>query len=124
MRWSTFCTSWILRNQMLFPRKDLPMWENRFPKKQRKTINFHQDQYKQKRISNKFSRSTIQNNKGPSINDVSSKGEGVKNVGIYLVKRRQRGREGDHKIGKNEPTSFMDGPLVIQPYWTIVHFYL
>ena len=31
---------------------------------------------------------------GPSINDVSSKGEGVKIVGIYLVKRRQRGREG------------------------------
>ena len=32
--------------------------------------------------------------------DVSSKGEGgwVKNVGIYLVKRRQRGR--GHKIGK------------------------
>ena len=37
--------------------------------------------------------------KGPSINDVSSKGEG-QNVGIYLVKRRQRGREGGHKIGK------------------------
>ena len=33
--------------------------------------------------------------KGPSINDVSSKGEGggVRNVGIYLVKRRQKGRE-------------------------------
>ena len=25
---------------------------------------------------------------------------GVKKVGIYLVKRRQRGREGGHKIGK------------------------
>ena len=37
---------------------------------------------------------------GPSINDVSTKGEGgrVKNVGIYFVKRWQR--EGDHKIGK------------------------
>ena len=39
-------------------------------------------------------------------------GAGVKNVGIYLVKRRQRGKEGGHKIGKNGPTSFMDGPLV------------
>ena len=40
--------------------------------------------------------------KGPSINDVSSmgKGGGVKNVRTYLVKRRQRGREGGHKIGK------------------------
>ena len=40
---------------------------------------------------------------GPSINDVSSKregGEGVKNVGIYLVKRRQRGREGGIKLEK------------------------
>ena len=27
-------------------------------------------------------------------------GRGVKNVRIYLVKRRQRGREGGHKIGK------------------------
>ena len=27
-------------------------------------------------------------------------GRGVKNVGIYLVKRRQMGREGGHKIGK------------------------
>ena len=36
------------------------------------------------------------NIKGASINEVSSKGEregGVKNVGIYLVKRQQRGRE-------------------------------
>ena len=33
--------------------------------------------------------------KGPSMNDVSSKGEGggSKTVGIYLVKWRQRGRE-------------------------------
>ena len=39
--------------------------------------------------------------KGPSINDVSSKREGgVKNVGIYLVKRRQRGKEGGHKNRK------------------------
>jgi hypothetical protein len=34
--------------------------------------------------------------KGPSINDFSSKGVGggIKNVGIYIVKRRQKGREG------------------------------
>ena len=42
--------------------------------------------------------------KGPSINNISSKGEGegggVKNVGIYLVKRQERGREVGHKIGK------------------------
>ena len=38
---------------------------------------------------------------GPSINDVSLRGrEGVKNVRIYLEKRRQRGREGGHKIRK------------------------
>ena len=40
---------------------------------------------------------------GPSINDVSSKGEGgegVKNVGIYLVKSRQRGKEGVIKSEK------------------------
>ena len=38
-----------------------------------------------------------------SINDVSSKGEGgggVKNVGIYLLKIRQRGREGGIKSEK------------------------
>ena len=28
------------------------------------------------------------------------RGVEVKNVGIYLVKRQQRGREGGHKIGK------------------------
>ena len=40
--------------------------------------------------------------KGPSINDVSSEGEGgeVKNQRFYLVKRRLRGREGGHKIEK------------------------
>ena len=41
--------------------------------------------------------------RGPSTNDVSSKGEGgwgVKNVGIYLVKRRQREREGVIKSEK------------------------
>ena len=39
---------------------------------------------------------------GPSISDIPSKGErfGVKNYGIYLVKRLQRGREGGHKIRK------------------------
>ena len=48
---------------------------------------------------------------GASINNVSSKGEGVRveNVWIYLVKRQQRGREGGHKIG---PTAFMDSPWV------------
>ena len=51
------------------------------------------------------------NDKGSSINDVSSKGEGggVENAGIYLVKRRQKGREGGHKIG-NGLMSFVDGP--------------
>ena len=38
-------------------------------------------------------------NKGPSINDGSQRGEG-QNIGIYLVKRQQRGREGGHKIRK------------------------
>ena len=40
--------------------------------------------------------------KGPSINDIPSKGKrlGVKNYGIYLEKRLQRGREGGHKIRK------------------------
>ena len=40
--------------------------------------------------------------KEPFKNDVSLKGEGgrVKNVGMYLVKRLQRGREGGHKIKK------------------------
>ena len=49
--------------------------------------------------------------KGPSINDVSSKGEGgVKNVDdIYLVKSRQRGREGVIK-SENGSTLFMDDP--------------
>ena len=37
---------------------------------------------------------------GSSINDVSSKGEGggIKNVGMYLLKRQQRGRERGRKI--------------------------
>ena len=40
--------------------------------------------------------------KGPSINDVSSEGEGggVKNRRLYLAKSRLREREGGHKIGK------------------------
>ena len=40
--------------------------------------------------------------KGPSKYDVCSKGKrgGVKNVGMYLVKRLQRGSEGGHKIKK------------------------
>ena len=40
--------------------------------------------------------------KWSSINDISSKKKilGVKNYGIYLVKRLQRGREGGHKIRK------------------------
>ena len=37
---------------------------------------------------------------GVIINDVSSKGEGVKNVGIFLEKRQQRGKDGGHEIGK------------------------
>ena len=41
--------------------------------------------------------------KGLSINDVLSKGKGrggVKNVRIYLVKRRQRGREAGRQGGR------------------------
>jgi hypothetical protein len=30
----------------------------------------------------------------------------VKNVGIYLVKRQQRGKEGRHEMGKNGPMFF------------------
>lgn len=49
--------------------------------------------------------------KGPSINIVSSKeaGGGVKNIGICLIKRRQRW---GHKVGKKGPTSFMDAPFI------------
>ena len=51
----------------------------------------------------RFSQARTHNSSnGPSINDVSSKGEGggVRNVGIYLVKRRQKGREGVIKSEK------------------------
>ena len=56
-------------------------------------------------------------NKGPSINDVSSEGEGggppskpIYYISLFSNLSRQ-GEGGGSKIRKNRPTSFMDGPL-------------